>query len=266
MAYGRTGGRAAADGNALARITRDIRRTAHHWRHGHAVAAFADGRREVLAAYGELRERTRAEGDAAALGTAFRDTLNRHGALLKQAEAFRARPAAFASLLAENGGMGPKDLDAFEALHVRASRHRRAATMRQVHRVKQEAEQAPARHPEPRVKAARTPEDGAVAPEPGNTGPGKPHWRKHPNSASGGRMKRFTSSPGCGRPCMTRAPTRKRGSRGRTRRLCPPRDRKARNARGKGERNPQPVQGPRQEFVAVLRFSKIHDLPRRPHR
>ena len=133
--------KSAANDNALARIARDIRRTAHHWRHGQAVAAFAEGRREVLAAYGELRERTRAEGDAAALGTAFRDTLNRHGALLKQAEAFRARPAAFASLLAERGGIGPKDLDAFEALHARASRHRRAATMRHVHRVKREAEQ-----------------------------------------------------------------------------------------------------------------------------
>ncbi len=154
----------AANDNMMARIARDIRRTAHRWRHGQAVAAFADGRREVLAAYGELRERTRAEGDAAALGTAFRETLNRHGALLKQAEAFRARPAAFASLLAERGGIGPKDLDAFEALHARARRHRRAATMRHVHRIKREAEQALARQPESRVKAARTPEDGAVAP------------------------------------------------------------------------------------------------------
>ena len=165
----------AANDNALARIARDIRRTAHRWRHGQAVAAFADGRREVLAAYGELRERTRAEGDAAALGTTFRDTLNRHGALLKQAEAFRARPAAFASLLAERGGIGLKDLDAFEALHARASRHRRAATMRHVHRIKREAEQAPARQPEPepRVNAAPAPKDGAVAPEARKHGTGQ---------------------------------------------------------------------------------------------
>ncbi len=144
----------AANDNALARIARDIRRTARRWRHGQAVEAFAEGRSEVLAAYGELRERTRAEGDAAALGGEFRDTLSRHGALLKQAEAFRARPAEFVPLLAERGGIGPKDLDAFEALHARASRHRRAATMRHVHRVKREAEQA-----------ARTPQDGAAAPE-----------------------------------------------------------------------------------------------------
>ena len=152
--------RAAVDGNALARIARDIRRTARRWRHGSAVAAFAEGRREVLAAYGELRERTRAEGDAAALGTAFRDTLNRHGALLKQAGAFRARPAEFASLLAEHGGIGPRDLDAFEALHARASRHRRAATMRHVHRVKREGELAagqagPPETPEQRERRVR---------------------------------------------------------------------------------------------------------------
>ena len=152
--------RAAVDGNALARIARDIRRTARRWRHGHAVAAFADGRREILAAYGELRERTRAEGDAAALGTAFRDTLNRHGALLKQAEAFRARPAAFASLLAENGDIGPKDLDAFETLHARASRHRRAAVMRRAHRIRREAKLAagqtgPPETPEQRERRVR---------------------------------------------------------------------------------------------------------------
>ena len=175
--HARAGGdpESAANDNTLARIARDIRRTAHRWRHGQAVAAFADGRRKVLASYGELRERTRAEGDAAALGGEFRDTLNRHGALLKQAEAFRARPAEFASLLAERGGIGPKDLDAFEALHARASRHRRAATMRHVHRVKREAEQAPALHPKPgpRVNAAPAPKDGAVAPEARKHGTGQ---------------------------------------------------------------------------------------------
>ena len=61
--------------------------------------------------------------------------------LLKQAAAFRARPDDFASLLAERGGIGRKDLDAFEELHARARRHRRAATMRHVHRIKREAEQ-----------------------------------------------------------------------------------------------------------------------------
>ena len=133
--------RAPANDNALARIARDVRRTAFGWRHAQTVAAFADGRREVLAAYDDLRERTRTQGDAVALGGAFRETLNRHAVLLKQAETFRARPAEFASLLAERGGIGRKDLDAFEELHARARRHRRAATMRYVHQIKREADQ-----------------------------------------------------------------------------------------------------------------------------
>ena len=133
--------RAPANDNALARIARDVRRTAFGWRHAQTVAAFADGRREVLAAYDDLRERTRTQGDAVALGGAFRETLTRHAMLLKQAETFRARPAEFAFLLAERGGIGRRDLDAFEELHARARRHRRAATMRYVHQIKREAKQ-----------------------------------------------------------------------------------------------------------------------------
>ena len=133
--------RAAANDNALARIARDVRRAAFGWRHAQAVGSFVDGRRQVLAAYDDLRERTRIEGDAVALGGAFQETLTRHAVLLKQAEIFRARPGDFASLLAERGGIGRKDLDAFKELHTRAHRHRRAATMRYVHRVKQETAQ-----------------------------------------------------------------------------------------------------------------------------
>ena len=143
--------RAAANDNTLARIARDIRRTAFGWRHAQTVAAFADGRREILAAYDELREQTRIEGDAVALSGAYRETLTRHAVLLKQAAAFRARPGEFASLLAERGGVGRQDLDAFEDLHARARRHRRAATMRHVHRIKREAEQE-AQHPEPELR------------------------------------------------------------------------------------------------------------------
>ena len=133
--------RAAANDNTLARIGRDVRRTAFGWRHAQKVASFVDGRRQVLAAYDELRERTRTQGDSVALGRAFRETLNQHTGLLKQAVAFRARPDDFASLLAQRGGIARKDLDAFEDLHTRARRHRRAATMRYVHRIKREAEQ-----------------------------------------------------------------------------------------------------------------------------
>ena len=135
--------RAAANDNTLARIERDVRRTAFGWRHAQTVAAFADGRREILAAYDHLRERTRIEGDAVALSGAYRETLTRHAVLLKQAETFRARPGEFASLLSERGGLARTDLDAFEDLHARARRHLRAATMRHVHRIKREAEQEP---------------------------------------------------------------------------------------------------------------------------
>ena len=122
--------RPAANDNALSRIARDIRRTAFGWRHAQAVSTFAAGREEILAAYDDLRERTRTQGDTVALGPAYQETLTRHSALLKQAAAFRARPDDFASLLAERGGIGRRDLDAFEELHTRARRHRRAATMR----------------------------------------------------------------------------------------------------------------------------------------
>ena len=157
------GTRAAANDNALARIARDIRRTALGWRHGQAVAAFAAGRSEVLASYGDLRERTREEGDAVALGGAFRETLSRHAVLLKQAETFRARPAKFSSLLAERGGIGAKELDAFEEFHDRASRHRRAATMRHVHRIKRQAER---KGLEPEVRQhVPLPGESAIGPE-----------------------------------------------------------------------------------------------------
>ena len=78
-ARGETGDiRAAANDNALARIARDVRRTALGWRHTLTVSTFVDGRKQVLAAYDDLRERTRAEGDSVALGGAFQETLTRH--------------------------------------------------------------------------------------------------------------------------------------------------------------------------------------------
>ena len=157
--------RAAANDNALARITRDVRRTAFGWRHAQTVSTFVDGRREVLAAYDDLRERTRIEGDAVALGPAYRETLTRHAVLQKQAAAFRARPDDFASLLAERGGIARKDLDAFEELHVRARRHQRAATMRHVHRIKKEAEQE-AQQPKPELRQGELALEGGRAEAP----------------------------------------------------------------------------------------------------
>ena len=156
---------AAANDNALARIARDVRRTAFGWRHAQTVSTFVDGRREVLAAYDDLRERTRIEGDAVALSGAYRETLTRHAALQKQAAAFRARPDDFASLLAERGGIARKDLDAFEELHARARRHRRAATMRHVHRIKKEAEQE-AQQPKPELRQGELALEGGRAEAP----------------------------------------------------------------------------------------------------
>ena len=158
---------APANDNALARIARDVQRTVFAWRHGRAVERFAAGRQEVLANWDTLRERTRTQGDEVALGDAYRETLDRHAALLKQAEAFRARPDAFAPLLAERARIGRSDLDAFEELHVRARRHRRAAVMRRAHRMKQETglqdERSLARTP----AGARSPErEPAAAPDP----------------------------------------------------------------------------------------------------
>ena len=163
-------GRAAANDNALARIARDVRRTAFGLRHAQTVASFVDGRRQVLTAYDDLRERTRAEGDSVALGGAFQETLTHHAILLKQAETFRSRPDEFASLLAERGGIARKDLDAFEDLHARARRHRRAATMRHVHQIKREAKQE-AQQPKPELRQGELALEGgrAEAPRPADT-------------------------------------------------------------------------------------------------
>ena len=85
--------------------------------------------------------------------------------MLKQAEAFRARPDEFSSLLAERGGIARKDLDAFEELHARARRHRRAATMRHVHRIKREAEQE-AQQPKPELRQGELALEGGRAEAP----------------------------------------------------------------------------------------------------
>ena len=179
--------RAPANDNALARIARDVRRTAFGWRHAQTVAAFADGRREVLAAYDDLRERTRTQGDAVALGAAFRETLTRHAMLLKQADTFRARPAEFAFLLAERGGIERRDLDAFEELHARARRHRRAATMRYVHQIKREAKQQGLK---PEMRQGMPPRGGGVA----ETAGGVPTGRIQPTEPGDGRPRTPTQA------------------------------------------------------------------------
>ena len=130
----------AANDNALVRIAGEIRHAVNSWRHGAAIDAFADERGEVLAAWDALRERSRDEGDAVALSPAFRETLDRHGALLKQAASFTARPQVFERLLAERAGIGQDELDELRDQQVRARRYLRSVSAKTAHAVRQDAE------------------------------------------------------------------------------------------------------------------------------
>ena len=158
---------AAANDNALVRIAGEIRHAVNGWRHGAAVDAFAAERTEVLAAWDELRERARADGGAVALSPAFRETLDRHGALMKQAASFRARPQVFDRLLAERAGIGQDDLQELRDVHARAGSYLRSVTARTAHTARQEAagkREAPRRDAEAegeqvRQDAQRPPED-----------------------------------------------------------------------------------------------------------
>ena len=134
--------RAAANDNALARIARDVRRTAFGWRHAQAVGSFVDGRRQVLAAYDALRERTRIEGDAVALGGAFQETLTRHAGLLKQAAAFRARAGRLRLPASRARRHWPARIStpSRNSMPVHGGTGARP-TMRHVHRIKRETEQ-----------------------------------------------------------------------------------------------------------------------------
>ena len=121
---------AAANDNALVRIAQEMRHAVNGWRHGATVDAFAAERSEVLAAWDELRARTRDEGEAVALSPAFRETLDRHGALMKQAASFRSRPRTYQRLLADRAGIGERDLEELREVHARAGRYRRSAAGR----------------------------------------------------------------------------------------------------------------------------------------
>ncbi len=132
---------AAANDNALIRISQEIRHTVNGWRHGAAVDAFAVERSEVLAAWDELRERARADGEAVALSPAFRDTLDRHSALMKQAASFRARPQVFERLLSERAGIGGGELRELGDVHARAGSYLRSVTARATRRARRQAEE-----------------------------------------------------------------------------------------------------------------------------
>ena len=172
---------AAANDNAIVRIAREIRHAINGWRHGTAVDAFAAERTQVLAAWDELRQRTRDEGDAVALSPAFRETLDRHGALMKRATTFRARPQVFERLLAERAGIGRGEIDELGDVHARAGTYRRSVTARAAHAARHEApRQEPGIVEAVATKAASpagepAPEERARGQSAGPAAPGRRH-------------------------------------------------------------------------------------------
>ena len=169
---------AAANDNALVRIAQEIRHAVNGWRHGPAVDTFAAERQKVMAAWHELRERTRDEGEAVALSPAFRETLERHGALMKQAVSFRSRPRTFERLLAERAGIGEAELQELREVHARAGSYLRSVTARTASagrqavqpdqaRTETVAVDAPAYTPEPPVdERAQVQPSEPAAPDP----------------------------------------------------------------------------------------------------
>ena len=147
--------REAANDNALIRIAQDIRHAVNGWRHGAAVDAFAAERGEVMAAWDDLRARVRDEGDTVALSPAFRETLDRHGALMRQAASFSARPRIFERLLSERAGIGDGELQELREVHARAGSYLRSAAARAAHAARQDAE---AESEQARRDAERAPE------------------------------------------------------------------------------------------------------------
>ena len=131
---------AAANDNAMVRIANEIRHAVNGWRHGGAIDVFAAERIEVMEAWDELRRRARAEGDAVALTPAFRETLDRHGVLMKQAASFRRRPQVFERLLAERAGIGQDEIEEFRNQHARAGKYLRSVSARAAHRTRQDAQ------------------------------------------------------------------------------------------------------------------------------
>ena len=157
--------RAAVNDNALVRIAGEIRHAVNGWRHGAAVDAFAMERGEVMAAWDELRERARQQGDAVALSPAFRQTLDRNGALMKQAASFRARPQVFERLLSERAGIGEGELRELRDVHARAGSYLRSVTARTAHAARQEAaRQREAPRPDAEAESGRVRRDSERAP------------------------------------------------------------------------------------------------------
>ena len=145
---------ASANDNAIVRIANEIRHAVNGWRHGGAVDAFAAERTQVLTEWDELRERTRTEGHAVALSPAFRKTLDRHGALIKQAASFRRRPQVFERLLTERVGIGQGEIEELRKQHARAGRYLRSVSARAAHRARHDAKRQDAPREEAQIAEA----------------------------------------------------------------------------------------------------------------
>ena len=160
-----------ANDNAVVRIANEIRHAVNGWRHGAAVGAFAAERAQVLAAWDDLREKARDEGEAVALSPAFRETLDRHGTLMKQAASFRARPQVFEHLLAERAGIRKGEMEELAEVHARASSYRRSVAGKAAHAARQDAT-----HEEQGIVEAIAAETAASAaqPTPEDLAPSRP--------------------------------------------------------------------------------------------
>ena len=88
-----------------------------------------------------MRVRARDDGDAVALSPAFRETLDRHGALMKQPRVFRARPQAFERLLADFAGIGQLEIKELGEAHARASSYPRSVAGKATQSPQSETEQ-----------------------------------------------------------------------------------------------------------------------------
>ena len=108
-----------------------------------------------------------------ALSPAFRETLDRHGALMKQARMFRARPQVYERLLAERAGIGEGELQELREVHARAGSYRRSVVGKAARERQSETErsQVPAQAEVPVETPASPPEPVAEARQPGEGEP-----------------------------------------------------------------------------------------------
>ena len=92
-----------------------------------------------MASWDELRAQAREEGEAVALSPAFRETLDRNGALLKQAASFRSRPKVFERILVERAGIGGREIEELREQHARAGRYLRSVRMKSSQEAREDA-------------------------------------------------------------------------------------------------------------------------------